>query len=39
MMLGDKRHPLIGVEAKSMELFLRGLRDLQLESEAGHAAL
>ena len=26
-----KRHPLIGVEAKSTELFLRGVRDLGLE--------
>jgi phage terminase small subunit len=37
MILDDKRHPLIGVEAKSTELFLRGLRDLQLEGEAGDA--
>ena len=26
-----KRHPLIGVEAKATELFLRGIRDLGLE--------
>ena len=37
MILADKRHPLIGVEAKATELFMRGLRDLQLESEAGNA--
>ena len=37
MLLGDKRHPLLGIEAKATELFMRGLRDLQLESEGGNA--
>ena len=31
MILDGKRHPLLGVEAKSTELFLRGVRDLGLE--------
>lgn len=30
MILDGKRHPLIGVEAKASELFLRGIRDLGL---------
>ena len=30
MILDGHRHPLIGVEAKSTELFLRGIRDLGL---------
>ncbi len=31
MILAGKRHPLIGVEAKSTELFMRAVRDLGLE--------
>ncbi len=30
MLFDGRRHPLIGVEAKSSELFLRGIRDLGL---------
>lgn len=30
MILNKQRHPLIGVEAKATELFLRGIRDLGL---------
>ena len=37
MVVNEKRHPLLGIESKSMELFLRGLRDLGLEAEANHA--
>lgn len=46
MVVGGKRHPLLGVEAKSTELFYRGIKELGLEpadaamsaSEAGRAA-
>jgi len=37
MIVSGKQHPLIGVEAKSTELFMRGLRDLQLEREVAGA--
>ena len=33
MILAGKRHPLLGVEAKAGELFLRGVRDLGMETE------
>jgi len=32
MVLDGKRHPLIGVEAKATELYLRAIRDLGLEA-------
>jgi hypothetical protein len=31
LMLDGRRHPLVGIEAKSTELFMRGIRDLGLE--------
>lgn len=34
LMLDGRRHPLVGIEAKSTELFLRGIRDLGLEKNA-----
>jgi P27 family predicted phage terminase small subunit len=38
MVLDGKRHPLIGVEAKSTEIFLRGIRDLGLLEQLDNAA-
>lgn len=37
MILDGKRHPLIGVEAKATELFLRGIRDLGLLEQLDNA--
>jgi phage terminase small subunit len=32
MIVNGRRHPLIGVEAKAAELFMRAIRDLGLEA-------
>ncbi len=38
VMEDGRRHPLLGIESKSMELFLRAIRDLGMEEDVSHAA-